>query len=115
MNWIKVCTIDDILPQGGRCALVDKQQVAIFRLTQGESEQVFAVSNLDPFSDANVLSRGLVCSIEGVPCVASPIYKQHFSLESGICLEDNSVAITVWEARINGSDIEICATAAVAA
>ncbi len=32
----------------------------------------------------------------GVPVVASPLYKQHFRLEDGQCLEDDSVTLRIW-------------------
>src|SRR4051812_2182075 len=69
----KVCRLEDIVPNCGVCALVDGEQVAIFRL---DDDRVFAIGNGDPFSGANVLSRGLVGDLKGELVVASPIYKQ---------------------------------------
>ena len=79
-----VCSLGDILDCAGVCALVDGEQVALFRL----GEEVFAVENLDPFSGANVISRGLVGDLSGQLVVASPVYKQHYNLRSGRCLRD---------------------------
>ena len=53
MNWTAVCSIDDIPPNAGVCALVDGKQIAIFKV----DNSVFALDNFDPFSGANVLSR----------------------------------------------------------
>src|SRR5450631_3795555 len=78
-NWVKICGIDSILPWSGVAALVDGQQIAIFRLDS--EDQVYAIGNYDPFSKAHVISRGLVGDRKGVIKVASPIYKQSFSLE----------------------------------
>ena len=44
---------------------------------------MYAIGNYDPASDANVLARGIVGDIGGEIVVASPIYKQHFSLRHG--------------------------------
>ena len=92
-----VCRLDDIVPNTGVCALVGGEQVAIFRL---DDDTVHAVGNHDPFSGANVLSRGIVGDLEGELVVASPVYKQHFSLRTGQCLEDSSVRIPVHGVRI---------------
>jgi nitrite reductase (NADH) small subunit len=67
----------------GVAALFGTVQVAIFLVADG---RVFAVQNLDPFSGAYVLSRGITGTRGGVPTIASPIYKQVFSLETGECL-----------------------------
>ncbi|GAB6067052.1 hypothetical protein JCM13664_03700 [Methylothermus subterraneus] len=96
--WISVCRVEDLEPDAGVCALVNGEQVAIFYLTQ--LNQVYAIGNYDPFSGANVLSRGLTGSLGGEPVVASPIYKQHFSLKSGRCLEDASQAVPTYPVRI---------------
>ena len=101
---VRVCALDDIVPGAGVAALVDGEQVAIFRL---EDDSVHAVGNLDPFSRANVLSRGIVGDLNGELVVASPLYKQHFSLLTGRCIEDASVSVLVYRARVEGTDIQI--------
>ena len=100
--WTPVCRLDDIVPNTGVCALVGGQQVAIFRL---DDESLYAIDNYDPFSRANVLSRGIVGDVKGEVVVASPVYKQHFSLASGVCLEDPGVRIPVFPARLEGERV----------
>ncbi|WP_062288983.1 nitrite reductase small subunit NirD [Demequina phytophila] len=78
-----VCAYDRLTPELGVAALVGGEQVAIFRLADGS---VHAVQNLDPFSGASVMSRGITGSRGDVPTIASPIYKQVFSLLDGTCL-----------------------------
>ena len=58
------------------------------------------MGNRDPFSGANVLSRGIVGDLKGELVVASPVYKQHFSLLTGRCVEDAAVRIPVYGARV---------------
>lgn len=100
-SWEAVCSIDDLIENIGVCALVGNRQIAIFRL--GKEATLFAIDNYDPFSAANVLARGVVGDLNGQPVVASPIYKQHFNLETGQCLEDASVKLTTFPVRaING-------------
>ncbi|MFF2620911.1 nitrite reductase small subunit NirD [Oerskovia jenensis] len=82
--WQPVCGVADLAVERGAAALVDGNQVALFRLTD---DRVLAVQQLDPFSGANVMSRGIVGTRRGVPTVASPMYKQVFALETGECLD----------------------------
>ena len=96
---VRICRLDEIVPNCGVNALVGGEQVAVFRL---DDDSVRAVGNTDPFSRANVLSRGIVGDLNGEPVVASPVYKQHFSLASGICVEDASVRVPVYGARVEG-------------
>jgi nitrite reductase (NADH) small subunit len=91
-----VCALEDIVPWTGVCALVAGQQVAIVRTGEG----LFALDNLDPFSKAFVLSRGIVGDKGGVPKIASPIYKQTFDLRTGRCLEDPRVRVPTYEVRV---------------
>ena len=101
-RWAAVCRLKDIVPNTGVCALVDGRQVAVFRLNDNS---VYAIDNRDPFSRANVLSRGIVGDLKGELVVASPVYKQHFSLATGQCLEDPGVRVAVFPVRIDGDAI----------
>jgi nitrite reductase (NADH) small subunit len=100
---MKVCALDRILDNTGVCALVGGDQVAVFRVDR----KVYAIGNRDPFSGANVLARGIVGDLNGEPVVASPVYKQHFSLLTGRCIEDPSVSVPVYRAQVDGADIQI--------
>ena len=95
-EWKFICGFDDITPQTGVCALIDGKQIAIFRF----DDMVFAVDNYDPASEANVISRGLVGDLNGELVVASPIYKHHYSLVSGRCLEDPENSIAAYPVRV---------------
>lgn len=102
IGFTPVCRLDDIVPNTGVCALVGDEQIAVFRLGD---DSVYAIGNLDPFSDANVLSRGLVGDLKGELVVASPIYKQHFSLASGRCLEEPGISVPVYAVCIDGDAV----------
>jgi nitrite reductase (NADH) small subunit len=103
---MRVCRLQDIVPDTGVCVLVGGEQVAVFRIHQ----RVYAIGNRDPFSGANVLSRGIVGDLNGELVVASPVYKQHFSLVTGRCIEDASVSVQVYRVRVEGADIQILKT-----
>ena len=103
-DWVRICRLEDIVPNTGVCALVDGQQVAVFRL---DDDSLYAIGNRDPFSHANVLSRGIVGDLKGELVVASPVYKQHFSLVTGRCIEDETVSVPVYAASVQGDDIMV--------
>ena len=103
-EWVEVCKYDAIYPDTGVCALIEERQVAIFRLSDGT---LHAVSNYDPFSQANVLSRGIVGDRGGEPKIASPIYKQTFNLRTGVCYEDASVRLDVYRVRRHRGMVEV--------
>jgi nitrite reductase (NADH) small subunit len=104
MTWTKVCRLDALPVDRGAAALVDRHQVAVFRLASGE---VYAVGHRDPFSEANVMARGLVGTRGRIPTVASPIYKQVFDLRTGRCLDDESVALGSWSVRVVDGIVEV--------
>jgi len=103
-NWIPVCSLDEIVPNTGVCALINGEQIAVFHVNDGQ-ERVFAIHNYDPNSDAAVLSRGLIGNMGERIVVASPIYKQHFDLQTGECLEVPEHSVASYAARINGGKV----------
>jgi len=94
--WTEVCALEDIYPNSGAAALVGEQEVAVFRV----GDAVYAIGNHDPASDANVLGRGIVGDIDGEVVVASPIYKHHYSLISGRCLEEERYSVPAYLTRV---------------
>lgn len=83
-GWVRVCRVDDLLVERGAAALVGARQIALFRTFDG---RLFATDQIDPYSGAAILSRGIVGDRAGVPTVASPMYKQVFDLRTGVCLD----------------------------
>jgi len=100
---IDICALTDLIEDAGIAALIGDEQIALFYVKK--TEQVFALSNYDPFSEANVLSRGIIGSIGDDLVVASPIYKQHFNLATGQCIEDESVSIASYSVQINNGRV----------
>jgi nitrite reductase (NADH) small subunit len=104
LRWETVCRYDRLEPERGVAALVDAVQVALFRLHDGS---VHAIGNVDPFSGAAVLSRGIVGDRGGVPTVASPLHKQLFSLLDGRCLDDPAVGVPCYRVRVTGGLLQV--------
>jgi len=102
--WIRVCTLDDIEPERGVAALVQGEQVAVFRTFDGA---LYAIGNQDPFSGAFVLSRGIVGSRGEAPTVASPLHKQVFDLRTGSCFDDEAARVAAFPVRQRDGHVEV--------
>jgi nitrite reductase (NADH) small subunit len=102
-TWVDVCPLDQLISGRGVCALIAGRQVAIFRV----DDHIFALSNFDPFSQAFVLSRGIVGSRGERLKVASPIYKQSFDLATGVCLDDPAVSVATLAARVVHGRVQV--------
>ena len=101
LNWTAICATDDILPDTGVCALVEGCHVAVFRLgADPQQPRYFAIDNVDPRSGASVLSRGLLGNLGERLVVASPIYKNHFDLATGECLEAPEHSVRAHAVRV---------------
>jgi nitrite reductase (NADH) small subunit len=107
-NWTAVCALDDIVPDTGVCALLGGEQVAVFRVGEG-MPRLFAIENYDPNSHAAVLSRGLVGSVGERVVVASPIYKHHFDLSTGECLEAPQHSVASFPVRVADGKVWVAA------
>ncbi|BDO42411.1 nitrite reductase small subunit NirD [Cellulomonas sp. NTE-D12] len=104
-GWTVVCQLTDLVPERGAAALVGGEQVALFRV--GDRE-VLAVQQLDPYSGAHVMSRGIVGSRAGAVTVASPMYKQVFDLRTGACLDPvgkEPQHLRTWPVRLEGDAV----------
>ncbi|MDX3849430.1 nitrite reductase small subunit NirD [Streptomyces sp. AK02-01A] len=99
-GWFTVCALSVLTPGRGVAALLpDGRQAAVFLDRAGHP---YAIDNRDPYSGAQVLSRGLLGARDGRPYVASPLLKQRFDLTTGRCLDDESVSVRVYPSRIAG-------------
>jgi nitrite reductase (NADH) small subunit len=114
-SWHTICSTDDLVKDSGISALLESEtnatgkdeQIAIFHIPSSK-EQIFAVGNYDPIGEANVLYRGLVGCIDDEPVVSSPLYKQHFSLKTGQCLQEDK-KIAVYDIRIKNEEVQLFA------
>ncbi|MEU9341295.1 nitrite reductase small subunit NirD [Streptomyces sp. NPDC048278] len=96
-SWFTVCDLSLLTPGRGVAVLLpDGRQAAVFR---DRADRLYAIDNRDPFGGAAVLSRGLTGTHQGRPFVASPLLKQRFDLETGACLDDETVRVTAYGVR----------------
>ncbi|NLF04788.1 MAG: nitrite reductase small subunit NirD [Actinomycetales bacterium] len=111
LTWVGVCRVTDLEPERGAAALLGADQLALVRLLD---DSVLAVQQLDPFSGAYVISRGIVGSrvVDGEerPTIASPMYKQVFDLGTGACLDPvggEPQALRTWPVRVVDGEVQV--------
>ncbi|MFT6986690.1 MAG: nitrite reductase (NADH) small subunit [Psychromonas sp.] len=104
-EWIAICAEHDLTPNAGTCVQFKEEQVAIFYCLR--SETLYAVANFDPIGQANVISRGIMGSIQGKTYVSSPLYKQHFDLLTGECLESPDHALKAYQVRMVNALVQL--------
>lgn len=119
---VRLCSRADLVAGSGIVAWHEGHQIALFYLpcrpeaadglpcrpgaADGADEpEIYALDNRDPFSGANVIGRGIVGDLKGELVVASPIYKQHFRLTDGQCLEDATRRLRTWSVGWDGDDV----------
>jgi nitrite reductase (NADH) small subunit len=106
-NWITVCSDSDLVNNSGVCALLEDQQIALFKVQDADQQKLYAISNWDPIGKANVLYRGLIGSVDKSTVVISPLYKQRYCLESGQCLDDQHNQLRVYPVRVEQQKIQV--------
>ena len=103
-GWVEICDLNAIPANAGMAARLTNQQIALFYLPD-HPQQVFALSNHEPNSDANVLARGMLGDVKGEPVVISPLYKQRFRLRDGRSVDDEQSTLNVWPVKVEGGRV----------
>lgn len=104
--WHQICELNKLSRNSGAGAFVGGKQVAVFYLPS-QTPEVMAIDNWDPIGQAFVMSRGIVGDVAGQPCVASPLYKQHYNLQTGQCFESPEVKIKTWAVKVEQGKVWI--------
>jgi nitrite reductase (NADH) small subunit len=105
-KWEIVCSVDDLIAESGVAVWTQDGPVAVFYLPH-RLPALMAISHTDPFTGKNVLARGITGDLKGQPVVASPLYKQHFNLQTGQCLEDESVKVKTYQVLVDGDQVRV--------
>ena len=104
-RWVPACPVNRLVPGRGAAVLLPGgAQAALFLLPNG---MVYAVDNLDPYTGAAVISRGLTGDRRGEPTIASPLLKQVFSLRTGVALDDPGVALPTYAVRVQHGVVRV--------
>lgn len=102
-NWVKACLVQDIPEDGGGCALINGEQIAIFNFTR--KGEWYATQNLCPHKQQMALSRGMIGSHGEEPKVACPFHKKTFSLTNGACLSGDDYQIKTYPVKIENNQV----------
>ena len=105
-SWHSVCSLEDLEPNWGEAALVEGRQIALFRLA---TDEVFAVEQRDPATDAHVMARGIVGSRGDRPTIASPLHKQVYDLRTGERLDGPGSGLATFEVRVVNGIVQVAA------
>jgi nitrite reductase (NADH) small subunit len=107
VTWLPVCQAADIPADGGACALVEGEQVAIFNFAR--RGEWYATQNLCPHKQQMILARGMIGSTGEAcePKVACPYHKRTFSLLTGECLNADECAIQTYPIKVEDDVVYI--------
>jgi nitrite reductase (NADH) small subunit len=104
-KWIEVCHTSDIPEDGGGCALIDGEQIAIFNFSR--RKEWYATQNLCPHKQQMALSRGMIGTVLEEPKVACPFHKKNFSLKTGECLTGDEYKIKTYPIKVENEKVFI--------
>ena len=99
--WQAICGVEEIPEQAGIGARIGERQIALFRC----GPSVYALDDLEPGSEANVLSRGLIGDAAGEPIVISPLYKQRIRLRDGRAPDNGEPLVRAWPVKIENGKV----------
>jgi nitrite reductase (NADH) small subunit len=107
VTWLAVCQATDVPADGGACALVEGEQVAIFNFAR--RGEWYATQNLCPHKQQMILARGMIGSTGEAcePKVACPYHKRTFSLLTGECLNGDECSIQTYPIKVENEVVYI--------
>lgn len=103
-NGIVLCQQTDLVPFSGIAARFDQLAIALFYLPDTDVE-LYAVSHIDPVSQAPIIAHGLVGESNGEFYVAAPLHKQQYRLSDGLCLSDSSLKLRVFTVKLQQDQV----------
>ena len=103
-GWHTICALAQLEPLWGEAALVGEHQIALFLLADG---RLFVVSNGDPATGSQVMSRGIVGSRGDRPTVASPLHKQVYDLQTGECFGSPEYVLPIYPVRVDNAWVQV--------
>ncbi|PRB70499.1 nitrite reductase small subunit NirD [Arthrobacter sp. MYb213] len=96
LNLVPLCSSADLERGWGEALLLEGRQLALFRT---EEDAFYATSHHCPNSGAKVIARGIlgdtVVDGSNVSTVACPLHKEVYRLDTGECLNSDSLPLPV--------------------
>ncbi|MCU5774877.1 nitrite reductase large subunit NirB [Erwiniaceae bacterium BAC15a-03b] len=109
--WSALCQLQDIPVQAGIGARLGSLRIALFRF----GEQVFALDDIEPGTQASVISRGILGDSGGEAMVISPLYKQRFRLRDGQSIDNPALQLRCWPVKLENGVVLVANTPLVVA
>ncbi|PJZ27289.1 nitrite reductase (NAD(P)H) small subunit [Leptospira hartskeerlii] len=103
--WIPVSTVSEFPEDGGVCAKVYGEQIAIFHFSS--RNEWYACENKCPHTGDMVLARGMIGDSQGEPKVACPMHKKSFSLRTGACISGEEYTVKTYPVHIEDGTVYI--------
>ena len=102
-KWQRACRTDEVPEDGGVCALINGEQIAIYNFSK--LGKWYATQNECPHKQQMALSRGMIGTEGDDPKVACPFHKKTFSLISGECLSGEEFSIKTYPIKIETGNV----------
>jgi len=102
-QWVTVGHVSDFPADGGAAIRYGDVQIAVYNFTS--RGQWYACQNRCPHTNAYVLSRGIIGTMDDEPKVACPLHKKPFSLRTGACLSGEDFSVKVFPVKVVGDEV----------
>ena len=93
----KIAPSSEFPKEGGACAKIGENQIAIFQFPDGSW---YACENACPHTGSMAISRGIIGDKQGEPKVACPIHKKNFWLIDGNCLSGDNLSLRIFGVEV---------------
>ncbi|WP_017611718.1 nitrite reductase small subunit NirD [Nocardiopsis salina] len=104
-TWITACPTHHLHPEDPLAVLMpDHTQLVLVRTHTGH---LHALDNIDPYTGAAVLARGIIGDHHGRPTLTSPLLKHTFDLNTGHSLTDPHTRLNTHPVRTRNHHIQI--------
>ena len=98
-NWIRFAKEEEFPEDLGVCVIHERLQIAVFNFKS--MNRWYAAENRCPHNKEMVIGRGILGDVGGKPKITCAMHKRSFSLDSGKCLNDDSVEdIRTFEVKV---------------
>ena len=109
-QWHPVGSIADFPEDGGACAEVAGNQIAVFNFAR--RDEWYATDNLCPHKQQMALARGMIGSTHDedgncIPKVACPFHKKTFALADGRSLSGDTPPIATYPVKVENGQVYV--------
>lgn len=100
INYYSICSIDECLVQVGRVVVIEGQEIAVFRTSDGN---VYAVANQSPHPKGGPLAEAIVSG----HYIYDPLYDWKIDLTSGAVQAPDTGQVATYPVIVKNGQIQI--------